>query len=250
MTSETFYFDKKIGTLFSPNETNSVINKNLLVAEAEKLGLKIIAIPINSTAELSDASLALLSKNIDMVTQVVDNAVASGFTALAEASRRQEIPLISFDSSLLKEGANIVIGRDYVKAGEEAACKAIKIMRHISPDRIPFSPPKTISIGINEESAAAHRFILPDALRQEVDNINKGTKPIVVPAKILPKRIQLIELVEAPAIEESRKGVLAGLERSGLRANTDYILNIQNAQGDFATLANLIDGAVTNKVDE
>lgn len=62
-------------------------------------------------------------------------------------------------------------------------------------------------------------------------------------------KIHLIELVNAPAIEESRKGILAGLHEAGLAEGRDYELHLVNAQGDMATLNNLIDAALTAQAD-
>jgi putative tryptophan/tyrosine transport system substrate-binding protein len=62
-------------------------------------------------------------------------------------------------------------------------------------------------------------------------------------------RIHLIELVNAPAIEESRKGILAGLRESGLKEGRDYELHLLNAQGDMPTLNSLMDAALTEQAD-
>ena len=62
-------------------------------------------------------------------------------------------------------------------------------------------------------------------------------------------KINVIELVNAPAIEESRKGILAGLREAGLEEGRDYELQLLNAQGDMATLNSLIDAALTAQAD-
>ncbi len=72
------------------------------------------------------------------------------------------------------------------------------------------------------------------------------------PSSALPAKkwkIHLIELVDAPAIEESRKGVLSGLREAGLVEGRDYEIRLLNAQGDMATLSSLIDAALTAQVD-
>ena len=62
-------------------------------------------------------------------------------------------------------------------------------------------------------------------------------------------KIHLIELVNAPAIEASRDGILAGLKDSGVEEGRDYELHLLNAQGDMATLSSLIDAALTAQAD-
>ena len=50
---------KRVGTLFCPAETNSVTNKEVWVTEAERHGISVETLPVNTATELSDAALAL-----------------------------------------------------------------------------------------------------------------------------------------------------------------------------------------------
>ena len=77
---------KRLGTLFCPAEINSVANKDLLVREAEKAGLVVETVPVNTSSELPDAALALCGRRLDAVVQVVDNLSAAGFPAIARAA--------------------------------------------------------------------------------------------------------------------------------------------------------------------
>ncbi len=59
----------------------------------------------------------------------------------------------------------------------------------------------------------------------------------------------LIQYNDAPISEECRDGIVKGLAESGLKEGTDYNLNIINAQGDLATLNNIIDEAQSSHYD-
>lgn len=78
-------------------------------------------------------------------------------------------------------------------------------------------------------------------------NLHKRTQQLPSPAKKW--NIYLIELVNAPAIEESRKGIMSGLREAGLVEGRDYEVHLLNAQGDMATLNSLIDAALTAQAD-
>jgi ABC-type uncharacterized transport system substrate-binding protein len=71
------------------------------------------------------------------------------------------------------------------------------------------------------------------------------------PSAALPKRwrIHLVELVNAPAIDETEQGIRKGLKEAGLVEGRDYELKVGNAQGDMPTLNTLIDAALTEQAD-
>ncbi|GEM_PF-493253 len=62
-------------------------------------------------------------------------------------------------------------------------------------------------------------------------------------------KLHLIALNDVPAIEESREGVLAGLDEAGLIRQRDYQIKLLNAQGDMPTLSALIDSALGDQTD-
>ena len=48
---------RRIGTLFVPAEVNSVYNKERIEKAATRHGLELVAVPVNTSAEVSDATL-------------------------------------------------------------------------------------------------------------------------------------------------------------------------------------------------
>jgi ABC-type uncharacterized transport system substrate-binding protein len=59
----------------------------------------------------------------------------------------------------------------------------------------------------------------------------------------------LVELVNAPSIDETEQGIRKGLKEAGLVEGRDYELKVGNAQGDLPTLNTLIDAALTAQAD-
>ena len=257
----TKYFPriKKVGTLFCPAEVNSVINKDLLVKEATKRGITVDVVPVNSSSELPDAALVLSSRKIEAITQISDNLSSVGFSAIATAAKSARLPIISLNSPMIKEGASITISRDYFSAGEDAAIKASEVMRGKSPGLIPIALPQKLKKSVNLANARAVAFEIPkEFLLQTVDENNQPferDRGAVTDANASSKtpnktwHISLIQLVDAPAIEASRNGVLQGLKESGLIEGKDYILKVRDAQGDMPTLTAMLDAAVSERVD-
>ncbi|HWI57944.1 MAG TPA: ABC transporter substrate binding protein, partial [Bacillota bacterium] len=158
---------KRVGTLFCPAEANSVANKELFVREASRRGLKVEVVPANSAGELPDAALALCSRDIDAVVQVIDNLSAAGFPAIARAAQRTRLPVFACQGPAAKQGAALVLTRDYVDAGRETALKAARIMRGESPARIPLSPPTRTRILVNLKQVQESHLAIPEALLRQ-----------------------------------------------------------------------------------
>lgn len=95
-----------------------------------------------------------------------------------------------------------------------------------------------IGLGLSLIAIASVVLLLTDS------NLHKPT-----PSTAKKWNIHLIELVNAPAIEESHKGIMAGLQEGGIVEGRDYEVHTLNAQGDMATLNSLIDAALTGQAD-
>src|SRR5882724_10456199 len=67
---------RTVATLFAPTEVNMVVHKEKLDEAANRLGMEVVAVPVNSTGDVSDAALAMCSRKIDAVCQLPGNLVA------------------------------------------------------------------------------------------------------------------------------------------------------------------------------
>lgn len=133
---------RRVGTLFTPAEVNSVFNKDRWTEAARAVGLEVIAVPATTSAEVSDAALAMVSRQLDAVCQISDNLSMVSFASILNAARRSRLPVFGFQSVQVRDGAVAAVARDYTDAGRDTAALMARIMRGESPSRIPFSPPK------------------------------------------------------------------------------------------------------------
>ena len=59
----------RLGTLYAPAEVNSEVSKEAMETLAPRYGFELVAVPVNSTADASDATLALLGMGVDVIAQ-------------------------------------------------------------------------------------------------------------------------------------------------------------------------------------
>ncbi|POZ52032.1 ABC transporter substrate-binding protein [Methylovulum psychrotolerans] len=160
---------RRVGTLFTPGEDNSVYNMEAFEKAATAQGLSVNKMPVNSASELPNAALAMASQPIDAWVQILDNQIVSGFTAITQAATRAKKPLFTFTESGVKQGAAVAYSMDYYQAGFDAALKAADIMRGTPPAAIAFSKPSKIRLIISEAHAKALQLPLPVGLVNKAD---------------------------------------------------------------------------------
>ena len=155
---------KRIGTLFCPNEANSENSRKLFISACNKRGITLECVAVNSSTELADAAIALMSRPIDAVVQIPDNLSSAGFSAIANAARKTQTPLLSLNSSTVQRGAAFAIGRDYYEAGEETAITLLQVIGGADPANIPFRVSPQILSSASLENAKKVGMTIPEAL--------------------------------------------------------------------------------------
>ena len=162
---------QSIGTLYTPGEANSIKNMNDLKLHAEKAGLSFFSVPVNSSGEVVDATLALIENNPDAICQIIDNLTSSAFSGIAKISIEQRIPLLGFVSDQVEKGAILVVSRNYQQAGIDAAMLAQKVFSGIDPADIPIEFVSKTDVYFNPEAATYYGVSLPDELLNSPDVI-------------------------------------------------------------------------------
>ena len=76
---------RRVGTLFTPGEVNSVLARQRFEGPLKGEGLELVSLPVNGPTEVSDAALTLCQSGIDVVCQISDNLSNSSFPAIARA---------------------------------------------------------------------------------------------------------------------------------------------------------------------
>jgi len=155
---------KRIGTVFTPSEINSVAYKERLEIAASKAGIELISIPAASVTEVADAAISLSSRGIGAYCQISDNLTASCSATIIKASRDARIPYYGFITKQIEQGAVAVAARDYHQAGYDAARMAKEVLEGKSPGSIPFEFVTKTIYRINQKAAAFYNVELPEIL--------------------------------------------------------------------------------------
>ena len=168
---------RRVGTLFTPGEVNSVVARQRFEAAVKQEGLELISRPVNGPTEVSDATLNLCQSRIDVLCQISDNLTNASFPAIARACDTTRTPLFAFASGQVKNGAILAVGSDYTENGREAGLLLAEVIRGKDPAAIPFRASAKIRRAVNLDTA--RRFgieIPPQWLRRADDVLPAGTR--------------------------------------------------------------------------
>ncbi len=162
---------KRLGTLFSPAEVNSVSNHDLLSAAIQKTGVPLVSVGINTSSEVPDAAQSLCSQDIDAICLTNSNLATSSFPSIAQPAKKAKKPIFAFVGSMSKQGAAVVLARDYYDMGHSAGGLAAQVMRGESPAKIALSPVKKNRLLINLDAARDSGITIPPELLKAADDV-------------------------------------------------------------------------------
>jgi ABC-type uncharacterized transport system substrate-binding protein len=162
---------RRIGTLYTPAEVNSVYYKERLEAAAKAAGVELVTVGVNASGDLADAALAMCGRDVDVFFQISDNLTGAGFTSIAQAAARCRLPLVGFAAGQAAKGAMMTVSRDYYDGGIESALIAARVLRGESPAVIPFKFVAKIRFAFNLQSARRLGIKIPPELLARAEEV-------------------------------------------------------------------------------
>jgi putative ABC transport system substrate-binding protein len=136
LIKKLFPFAKRVGTIYSQSESQSVDALNRLKNGCNKLGIEIIEMPVTNSSETQLITESLLSKNIDVFFALPDNVIFSSFETIAKSCNDKNVPIITSESGLVKRGALASYGADMYWWGFQAGEQAAKFLKEKSTSNI------------------------------------------------------------------------------------------------------------------
>ena len=246
---------RRLGTLFTPSESNSNFVMESLRKAAEKENIELIAVPASSTAEVQEAADSLANRDIDAICQIPDNSTGASFVSIANAAVRAKLPLFCFGTPQIKMGGAVAVAVDEFEAGRQGALLAARLMRGEKISDIPMQPVLQNKLIVNLQAAKKLEMKLPDSLLAQADEIIQEDGSVKTKIDSRSRKISkiwnihLLEYSNILDVEESEHGIKDGFREGGLVENRDYRITVRNAQGDMVTLSSMIDSAITDRAD-
>jgi ABC-type uncharacterized transport system substrate-binding protein len=167
LVKETIPGIKKIGTIFTPGEINSVAYKEELEKVSKKHGLTLVAVPASSTSEVTDAAMSITNRGIQAFVQIADNLTGSCATSIIKVAYNTKTPYFSYLGKQISQGAIAIVSRDFYYAGIDAVILAKQILEGKSPADIPFRYVSKSFVRVNPEAMKYFNVRVPEKYWQK-----------------------------------------------------------------------------------
>lgn len=161
---------RRIGVIYNPGEPNSVTLNKQMERMARTLNLQIVLAPANTTAEVAQATQALMGK-VDAVFINNDNTALSAFDSIVKIATENKTPVFCSDTDVVQQGALAALGPNQYVIGRQTGRMITRILKGERPDQIPVAFPEQTEIHLNKKAAEKLGITLGEALLQKATRV-------------------------------------------------------------------------------
>jgi putative tryptophan/tyrosine transport system substrate-binding protein len=145
-----------VGMIFNQAEPQSVDALNRIKELADELGVRLEALPVNTSADAQLVTRSLLSRNIDAFFANPDNTVFASFETILAVCNDNNVPIFTSEAGLVSRGAVAAYGADIYQWGYQAGEQAAQFLKNGTTDGLALEMVKLRRHVYNP--AAASRF--------------------------------------------------------------------------------------------
>ncbi|MBD1391926.1 ABC transporter substrate-binding protein [Mucilaginibacter glaciei] len=151
-----------VGMIFNQSEPQSADALERIKGLAAKLNIKIIALPLNSSADAQLVTQALLNKNIDAFFANPDNTVFAAFETILKSCNEKNVPIFTSEAGLVQRGAVAAFGADIYQWGYQSGLQAAQFLKTHKTDGIKLEMVKVRKRVYNAGAAKKYQITIPD----------------------------------------------------------------------------------------
>jgi putative ABC transport system substrate-binding protein len=150
-----------IGMIYNQSEPQSADALQRIQGLAVKLNVKVIALPLNSSADAQLVTQALLNKNIDAFFANPDNTVFAAFETILKSCNEKNIPIFTSEAGLVQRGAVAAFGADIYQWGYQSGLQAAQYLKTHKTDGLKLEMVKIRKRVYNAAAAKKYNINIP-----------------------------------------------------------------------------------------
>jgi putative ABC transport system substrate-binding protein len=150
-----------VGMIYNQSEPQSVDALALIKSRAELLGVNLVALPLNSSADAQLVTQALLDKKIDAFFALPDNTVFASFETIVKSCDAKFVPIFTSEAGLVQRGAVAAFGADMYQWGYQAGEQAAQFLKTHKTDGLKYEMVKVRKRVYNPVVATKYHITVP-----------------------------------------------------------------------------------------
>jgi putative ABC transport system substrate-binding protein len=146
-------------------------NLEILQAEAQKRGVKILRADARTPQEIDNAFSWIRQQKAGALIVWLDQFFLQQKSQIAGLTAKHRLPSIAPDRTFSEAGALMSFGRNYADQSRRAATYVDKIFKGAKPSDLPVEQPTTFELVINSKTAKTLGLKIPQSLLTSADKV-------------------------------------------------------------------------------
>ncbi len=155
----------RVGLVFNQSEPQSVQALEEIKNVATINNMELVALPVNSSADVQLVTQSLLSKDIDVFFANPDNTIFASFESILKACEAKNVPIMTSEAGLVSRGALAAYGADMYEWGYQSGLQAAKLLKTGSTEGIVPELVKTRNRVYNPAMAKKYNITIPEGYK-------------------------------------------------------------------------------------
>ena len=163
----------KLGVLYNVAEANSLVQAEMVKAQAAKKNVEVVVKTVSEASEISAATTALIqTEGVGAIYLPTDNLIAANMPAVGGVADELGVPTVCGESGMVAAGGTITYSINYKSLGYLTGEMAAKILSGTPCSEVPSISVDAsgLEVAINEDSIAKLGIEVPQSIK---DKLNK-----------------------------------------------------------------------------
>ena len=162
---------KRIGYLWNPNDTRSIVSFSQARRSTEALGLEFGSYPVERPENLDSAFAAMMGDGVSVLLLDPAHPYPANWPAVAQLALKHKLPAISEIRDFVAAGGLMSYGASIFDSTRRMAHYMDKILKGAKPADLPVEQPTMFELAINLKTAKALGLEVPPTLLARADEV-------------------------------------------------------------------------------
>ena len=162
---------KKLGVLYNVAETNSLVQADMVKAQAALKDVEVVVKTVSEAIEISAATTALIqTEKVEAIYIPTDNLMASNMPAIAAVSDELKVPTVCGEAGMVAAGGTITYSINYKSLGYLTGEMAAKILSGTPCSEVPSTSVDAsgLEVAINDTSIQNIGIEVPQSIKDKL----------------------------------------------------------------------------------
>ena len=162
----------KLGVLYNVAEPNSLVQAEMVKAQAAKKNIQVVVKTVSEAIEISAATTALIqTEGAQAIYLPTDNLIASNVPAVTAVCDEFKVPTICGEVGMVASGGTITYSINYKSLGYLTGEMAAKILSGTPCSSVPSTSvdAKGLEVAVNEDSIAKIGIEVPQSIKEKLN---------------------------------------------------------------------------------